>query len=141
MQRKSGVIVMRIRWDLEHVYLYLVCFIALILVIFGLVNLTQTAIAYLTPGYEGYEYYGPYGPGDLNRDLEQWEERFGAEFVAEEKERYETLLEENQRRRLIRDLVSGLAFIGVAAPVYVCHWRKIGRLESENNKTTADEVL
>ena len=127
MQQKNGVIVMRIRWDLEHVYFYLVCFIALILVIFGLVNLTQTAIAYVTPGYD---YYSPYGPGELDRDLEQWEERFGVEFVAEEKERYETLQEENQRRRLFRDLVSGLAFIGVAAPVYIYHWRKIGRLES-----------
>ena len=136
LQQKSGVIAMRIRWDLEHVYLYLVCFVALILIIIGAVNLTQTAIAYVTPGYD---YYGPYGPGELERDLEIWEERFGAEFVAGEKERYETLLEENQRRRLIRDLVSGLAFVGVAAPVYLYHWRKIGRLESKNIKSNAGD--
>jgi len=123
------VIVVKIRWDLEHVYFYLVCFVALILIIVGAVGLTQTAIAYLTPGYD---YSGPYGPGELSRDLDQWEERFGAEFITEEKERYETLLEENQRRRLIRDLVSGLAFIGVAAPVYIYHWRKVGQLESED---------
>lgn len=131
MQQKSGVIVMRIKWDLEHVYYYLVCFIALILVIIGAVNLTQTVIAFATPGYD---YHGPYVPGELSRDLEQWEERFGAEFVAGEKERYETLLEENRRRRLIRDLVSDLAFIGVAAPVYIYHWRKIGRLETGNKE-------
>jgi len=121
---------MRIKWNLEHFYFYLVCFIALILIIVGAISLTQTAIAYVTPGYD---FSGPYGPGELSRDLEQWEERFGAEFIAEEKERYETLLEENQRRRLIRDLVSGLAFFGVAAPVYIYHWRKIGWLESEDN--------
>lgn len=119
---------MKIRWDLEHVYYYLVCFITLILIIIGAVTLTQTAIAFITPGYD---YYGPYGPGELTRVLEPWEERFGSEFIAEEKQRYEALLEENQRRRLVRDLVSGLAFIAVAAPVYIYHWRKIGRLESE----------
>jgi len=119
---------MKIRWNLEHVYFYLVCFVALILIIIGAVNLTQTAITFITPGYD---YYGPYGPGELTRDLDKWEERFGAEFVAEEKERYETLLEENHRRRLMRDLVSGLAFISVAAPVYIYHWRRVARLESE----------
>ena len=118
---------MRIRWDLEHVYYYLVCFVALILVIIGTVNLTQTAIAYVIPGYD---YYGLYGPGELTRDMEQWEKWFGAEFVADEKERYETLQEENQRRRLTRDLVSSLAFIGVAGPVYLYHWRKTSRLEA-----------
>ncbi len=119
---------MKIKWDLEFVYYYLVCFVALILIIIGAVNLTQTAIAFVIPGYD---YYGLYGPGELTRDLDKWEERFGTEFIAEEKERYEALLEENSRRNLTRDLVSGLAFIGVAAPVYIYHWRRIGHLEAE----------
>ena len=120
---------MKIRWDLESVYLYLVCFIALILIIIGAVNLTQTAISSITPGYD---YYGPYGPVEPTRELNQWEERFGTDFIEEEKARYENLQEENSRRRLIRDLVSSLAFLVIGSPVYIYHWRKVSKLENNN---------
>ncbi len=130
-EQESEVIVMKIRWDLEHVYFYLVCFIALILVIIGAVNLTQAAIAFLTPVYD---YHSPYAPGELKRDLNHWEERFGPEFVAEENDRYEALLKENNHRRLVRDLVSSFAFICVATPVYIYHWRRIGRLETGDSE-------
>ena len=117
---------MKINWDLEHVYFYLVSFISLILIIIGAVNLTQTAIAYITPVYDDY---GPYAPPGLTHELAEWEEKFGSEYIAMEKTRYEDLARENYNRQLIRDFVSGLAFIVIALPVYLYHWRKIPQLE------------
>ncbi len=117
---------MKIKWDIEHVYFYLVSFIALILIIVGAVNLTQTAIAYFTPVYEDYS---PFAPIWANPDSDRWADKFGQEFVDAEKERYDKIAAENRHRGLIRDLVSGLAFITVALPVYFYHWRKIQKLE------------
>ena len=120
---------MKINWDLEHVYFYLVSFVSLILIIIGAVTITQTAIAYVTPIQEEYS---PYTMRSPNPDLVQWEERFGTEFVEQERERFEMISKENTNRRLLRDLVRGIAFIAVALPVYLYHWRKIPKLESGN---------
>jgi hypothetical protein len=118
---------MQIKWDIEHVYFYLVSFIALILIIIGAVNLTQTAIAYVTPVYEDYS---PYSQPVPSQELNQWEEKYGPEFIAREKERYDAIAKENYRRSLIRDLVRGVSFIIIALPVYLYHWRKIPKLEA-----------
>lgn len=117
---------MKINWDLEHVYFYLVSFVSLILIIIGAVTITQTAIAYVTPINEEYS---PYTMREPNPDLIQWEERFGTEFVEQERERFEEINKENTSRRLIRDLVRGIAFIAIALPVYLYHWRKIPKLD------------
>lgn len=118
---------MKIKWDLEHVYFYLVSFISLILIIVGAVTLTQTAIAYVTPVYEDYS--PPYRPSAPDQDMIQWEERFGSEFIEAEKERYDAIAAENYNKRLLRDIVRGLAFIAISLPVYLYHWRKIPALE------------
>ncbi len=116
---------MQIKWDLEHVYFYLVSFIALILIIVGAVNLTTTAIDYVFPIYDDY---GPFA----YEDMSQWEEEFGPDFVETEKARYDAISRENYQRRLARDFASGFAFILISLPVYLYHWRKIPKLESGN---------
>ena len=115
---------MKINWDLEHVYFYLVSFVALILIIIGAVNITRTAINYVVPVYDEYR---PFAYEDLTR----WEEKFGPEFVAKEQDRYDTIAKENYSRGLIRDLVGGFSFIVIALPVYLYHWRKIPKLEAQ----------
>ncbi len=117
---------MKVKWDLEHVYFYLVSFISLILIIIGAVNLTQTAIAYITPVYEDY---GPYEPIRPTQDLAEWEDHFGPAFIEAEQLRYDELVKENYSRQLMRDFIRGLAFIATALPVYIYHWRKIPGLE------------
>lgn len=119
---------MKLNWNLEHVYFYLVSFVSLILIIVGAVTLTQTAIAYITPVYEDY---GPLSPVAPSQDITLWEEEFGPEFVEAERSRYDQIAADNYNRRLIRDLVRGLAYIIVALPVYLYHWRKIPHLEIE----------
>ena len=118
---------MQIKWDLEHVYFYLVSFIALILLIIGAVNITQTAIAYITPVYDEYR---PYTIPEPYQDLTAWEEHLSPEVMENEKARYERIGRENYNRGLIRDLIGGFAFIAIALPVYLYHWRKIPNLDS-----------
>ena len=117
---------MKIKWDIEHVYFYIVCFVALILIIIGAVTLTKTVIAYVVPVYEDYN---PFSQSWQNQDIIMWEEHFGEGFITAEKERFESIAAGNYSRGLIRDLISGLAFIGAALPVYLYHWRKIQALE------------
>ena len=114
---------MKLRWDIQHVYFYLVSFIAMILLIIGAVNLTQTAIAYLTPVPEEYGYMFD------EASMKDWEEAFGPALVQQEKERFETTTRENSQRNLLRDLIGSLAYIAIALPVYLYHWRKIPHLD------------
>ncbi len=118
---------MKLKWNIEQVYFYLVSFIALILLIAGVVNLTRTAIAYATPEYHA-DYYIPFA----GQNLDQWEEEFGPELVEEEIKRYELIRMENHRRSLVRDLLGGFSFIVIALPVYLYHWRKIPGLGTED---------
>lgn len=119
---------MQVRWNLEHVYFYLVSFIALILILVGAINLTRTAIAYVAPTDH---YYSPFYEVEPFFDYNDWEEAFGPELIAAEKERAERINKENYSRSLIRDLVSSITFILIALPVYLYHWRKIPSLEKD----------
>lgn len=126
---------MKVKWDLEHVYFYLVSFVALILIIVGAVTITQTAIAFFTPVYD---YYGPFAPERPSAELSMWEENFGSDFIEQERIRYEEINKQNYSRQLSRDLVRGLAFIIIAMPVYLYHWRKIPQLEIAEQKNDSD---
>lgn len=117
---------MQVKWNLEHVYFYLVSFIALILIIIGAVNLTQAGIAYIAPVYDDYN---PFAQPAPYMELTDWEKEFGPELIEAEKARYETINRENYYNGLLRDTVRGLVFIAVALPVYLYHWRKIPGLE------------
>lgn len=113
---------MLLKWDPEHVYFYLVSFIALILLLVGTVSLTRTAIATLAPVYDHYDPFA-------YQNLAPWEEQYGAEVIAAEKERFASINRENHTRGLIRDLAGSLALIVTALPLYLYHWRRIPRLE------------
>jgi hypothetical protein len=114
---------MKLRWDIQHVYFYLVSFIAMILLIIGAVNLTQTAIAYLTPVPEDYKYMFD------EAGMKDWEKAFGPAMVQQERERFEAIAQENNQRMLLRELIGALAYIIIALPVYLYHWRKIPQLD------------
>lgn len=114
---------MKLRWDIQHVYFYLVSFVAMILLIIGAVNLTQTAIAYLTPVPEDYNYMFD------EASIKDWKEEFGSALVQQEKDRFESISRENNRRNLLRELIGSLAYIIIALPVYLYHWRKIPQIQ------------
>jgi len=119
---------MQVKWNLEHVYFYLVCFISLILIIVGAVTLAQAGIAYIAPVYDDY---GPFAQPAPYMELAEWEKEFGPELIEKEKARYEEINRANYYRGLLRDTVRGFVFIAVALPVYLYHWRKIPGLEEK----------
>lgn len=113
---------MKLKWDIEHVYFYLVSFIAMILLIIGAVTLTQTVIAYLTPVPLDYQYVID------EAGMKNWEEEFGPGLVQQEKERFETIARVNEQRTLLKNLFGALSYILIALPLYLYHWRKIPQL-------------
>ncbi|MEW5784424.1 MAG: hypothetical protein AB1767_05005 [Bacillota bacterium] len=114
---------MKLKWNIEHVYFYLVSFIALILIIVGGINITRTAIAYVTPIPSDYQYsFDKAGLG-------AWEREFGTEMVEQEIARFEAIGKVNAQRSMLREIISGLAYILIALPVYLYHWRKIPKLD------------
>lgn len=99
----------RDRFSLRNLYLYLVCLITLIIVIFSAVNVVRgiVELAYPDPGF----YYS-------------YPER--PEGMTEEKlEEQEQAARDSQRRAAVLGLVSSGAALLIAGPLYVYHWRRI----------------
>ncbi len=102
------------RWSLRNIYLYLVCLITLIMVIFATVSLVRSTVELLYPD-PGY-----FGPVAVEKDGP----------TAEEIERSQDLSRRQSRRNAVLGLVGSAAMLLVAGPLYVYHWRKI---ESEKD--------
>lgn len=103
----------RDRFSLRNLYLYLVCLITLIIVIFSAVNLVRGVVelAYPDPGYYGY----------YSEPVKEGEDGITEEEIA----RQEEIARDSQRRNAILGLVSSGAALLIAGPLYVYHWRKI----------------
>jgi len=99
------------RWSLRNIYLYLVCLITLIMVIFSVVNIVRASVelAYPDPGY----YSVPVEKGGTSGMTQ-------AEIDAQNK-----LQRQQSQRQAGLSLVGGVAMLLVAGPLYVYHWRKI----------------
>jgi hypothetical protein len=101
----------RDRFSLRNLYLYLVCLITLIIVIFAGAHLVRGAVelAYPGPGLAPYETF-PDRETELTEEEIAQREREAAEY---------------QRRQSVIDLVYSGAMLLIAGPLYVYHWRKI----------------
>ena len=102
------------RASLRSVYLYLICLVTLIMVIFASVSLVRNAVqlAYPDPGYYGWEpAVAPGGEGE--------------EVDAQERERREEAAEDSQRHSAVLGLVGSGAMLLIAGPVYLYHWRRV----------------
>lgn len=113
------------RWSLRNIYLYVVCLITLIMVIVGVINLVRSSVEIFYP--DPYT-SGPYfAPDEKNPELNEKQ-------IAEERRR----AEESGRRNAILGIVSSLATVLVAGPVYLYHWRKIeGELPGKGAEGTS----
>lgn len=97
------------RWDLRALYLYLVCLITLIIVIFSAASLVRNIVelAYPDPYASGYVGDRPSGMSQM-----EWE-------------RQQRASQDSARRNDVLALVGSVTLLGVAAPVYLIHWRKV----------------
>lgn len=110
------------KWSLRNIYLYLVCLITLIMVIFATVNLVRATveIVYPDPGFPitvAPERVGTVSAVDARIQKEQ-----------------QRVQQRQSRRQAVLSLVAGIAMLGVAGPLYIYHWRKI---EAENVSSDA----
>jgi hypothetical protein len=101
-------------WSLRNLYLYLVCLITLVIVIFSSVNLVRAVIelAYPDPGYYIAMPAAPDGKTSFDQAQVQQQQ-------------------ESQQKQTTRNSVLGLVSSGtlllVAGPLWIYHWRKIER--------------
>ena len=101
------------RRNLRSAYLYLVCLITLVMVIFSAVNLVRHAVELAYPDRAAFAYEPFYGPnGERKPDPEELRRR-------------EQALADSQRRQAVLGLVGSGALLLIAAPAYVYHWRRV----------------
>lgn len=100
----------RDRFTLRNLYLYVVCLITLVIVIFSAVSLVRGVVelAYPDPGYISYP--------DKESGLTE------AEIEAQQQ-----ASTDSQRRYAVLGLVSSATALLIAGPLYLYHWRKIER--------------
>lgn len=98
------------RFSLRNIYLYLVCFVTLLIVIFGVVNLVRSSVEL---AYPDPMYYGPVIP-DRDGNIDPVEQ-----------ERQERAARDSQRRNAVLGVVTSGTFVLIGGPVYLYHWRRI----------------
>ena len=104
-------------WSLRNLYLYLVCLITLVIVIFASVNLVRAVIelAYPDPGYYITVPVSPDGKPSADR----------SELELQQKNQLQ-----QTTRYSVLSLVSSGTLLLVAGPLWIFHWRKIERKPS-----------
>lgn len=119
---------MRPKWDIEHVYFYVVSFVTLFVLIIGAINITRATIAYLTP-VDPPHVTKPYPAQEDDKTMQLWRQHLGNDRVDQELERSREIARRNSQKDLIRELVSSLAYIVIGLPLYLYHWRRIPCLD------------
>lgn len=118
---KGGIVV--VKWDIRTVYLYLISFVALMMVVVGGVQGVHALGSYFYPPPD-------YGPSTMIyemklKDGSTMPPEMIQQQMAEETERQRRQVQYNQ----FQQALSSLALIGVGLPVYLYHWRKIREKE------------
>lgn len=109
-------------WSLRQIYLYLVSFTGLVLLIIGMIRSVMAFGEFLMPN----AYYIP-GPAEV---YSRYKTPEGKEIVpkevVEEQIKFEAdRAKEQSRSFAYNELRRGLAYVVVALPVWLYHWRKI----------------
>ena len=103
--------------SLRSLYLYLVCLITLVMVIFAAVSVVRNVVAIGYPDPLAYGFESAYGPdGAVKQD------------EADRKARQQAA-QDSQRRQSVLGLVGSGAMLVIAGPAYAYHWR---RIQAEN---------
>lgn len=104
---------------LRNVYLYLVSFVALMMILIGLIFTVQNITDVLFPT----NYYYETVPIEKEKTMSE-----------EEKKSYEEsrrINEQNQRNQDKKDVAKSIAVVVVALPTFAYHWRKIEKEKKE----------
>lgn len=109
-------------WQLRSIYLYLVCFVTLLMIVFGFISFLNNAARLLFPVHYAYR------QTIMDVEREYLSQNRTVPPVAElEQIRDERMQKElnNERIRLLRDLIGSFAVWLIPIPFYLYHWRKV----------------
>lgn len=104
-------------WTPRNIYLYLVCLITLVITIFALTNAVRSVVDLAYP--EPTPIFVPRLPEEANGG------------AAEQQEQIEFQRRFSQRQAVL-SLVGNGALLAVSVPLYLYHWRAIGRERGGN---------
>ena len=110
---------MQERWGLRGIYLYLVCLVTLVMLIFGVSGLARNVVEVAYP--QPREVLTPIALSGT-----------GTGYDAEEWAQQQEVQRQWERRSAVLGLVGNAALVLVAGPLYRYHWRKVeqGRADS-----------
>ena len=104
------------RWSLRNIYLYLVCLITLIMIIVAAVNGVRAIVELVYPDPGGYYMDRPVVVDETGKETV-----IDEEVLQEERDRQQA----SERRWSVLSLVTNVAMLAIAGPLYLYHWRKI----------------
>ena len=122
---------MKVKWSLQQIYFYLVCFVTLIMVIVGAVNTVRAAVDVILPSPDNIGSYYMTTPMEAKFVDGEYRDLFDPEVVEKELARQNTINRKNSVNQSIKNLMGGVFLILVAGPVYIYHWRYISSLEQD----------
>lgn len=115
-------------WSVRKVYLYLVCLITLVMVIYASVGLVTNVFEWIYPEPVPVPFVPRPAPGET------------PPITPEEEAERQAQQDEYQRqwnlRQRILNTVRNVAMIMIAGPIYLYHWRKI----EENRRAAAQNT-
>lgn len=101
------------RRNLRSAYLYLVCLITLVMVIFAAVSLVRNAVQLAYPDRGSIAFEPAYGPK-------------GEQAVSDEvRTARAEAFEDSERRRAVLGMVGAGTMLLLAGPAYAYHWRRV----------------
>ncbi|MGE5328023.1 MAG: hypothetical protein ACM3KR_00745 [Deltaproteobacteria bacterium] len=100
-------------WKLRNIYLYLVCFVTLMMMIAGIIgSISAITNIYFPVDYSYYESF----PTEPSKEVPQ---------AKKDKEEARRIQERNRSNETKRQLISSFSVVFVALPIFAYHWKKI----------------
>lgn len=115
-------------WSPRYIYLYLVCIVTLVMVIFATVNLVRSVVELVYPQPVMAFAPEPLKAGDVDAEA----------LAAAQREQ-----ERNQRqwatRNAVLSIIGNATLLVIAGPLYLYHWRKVERERRLSGEATSSE--
>jgi len=123
-------------WSIKNLYYYLVCLVTLFMFVGGAISSVNSAMQIILPEKPNIPIFYTYYP-DYREEYEQ--PVFGPPPLEELEERRaeQESMQGYYRGYSVRQLLNSMAFMIIAGPIYIYHWRRIEL--SEEKRCDNDE--
>jgi len=117
-------------WSIKNLYYYLVCLVTLFMFVGGAISSVNSAMQIILPDEPNVPIFYTYYP-DYRAEFERpvFDPPLLEELEARRAEQEN--MDDYYRGYSTRRLLNSMAFMIIAAPVYIYHWRRIGLAAEE----------